>query len=258
MKPAIARAKASEAAERAASLAPELAEVHAALGMYASWFAFDWETAENEFKLALDANPSYALAYIWYGMTLATLSRHDEAIALAAQARKVDPLSPYANTALGLAYVQAGRRAEALPILEESVNIDADFLYTLWVLGSTYGSLGRHDEAVAVFEKAVTLSGRGSYYLSWLGWAYGVVGRKPEAEEILAELTAGYPDQDIQPIFLMQVSSGLGDLDSAFAWLDKSVAHGDPAAGFIGFPPMDPLREDPRFERIREALGIPG
>jgi serine/threonine-protein kinase len=258
MEPEIARARASAAAERAAALAPGVAEVHAALGMVASWLAFDWETAEKEYKLALEANPSYALAYIWYGMMLATLSRHDEAIALARRAREIDPLSPYANTALGLAHVQAGRREEALPILEESVNIDAEFLYTLWVLGSTYGALGRFDESVAVFEKAVTLSGRGSYYLSWLGWAYGVAGRKPEAETILAELTAGYPDRDIQPAMLMQVSSGLGDLDSAFAWLEKSVAHGDPAAGFIGFTPMDPLREDPRFGGIREALGIPG
>ena len=257
MKPAIARARANAAAERAAALAPGLAEVHAALGMCASWFAFDWETAEREYKLALEANPSYALASIWYGMMLATLSRHDEAIALATRAREVDPLSPYANTALGLAHVQAGRRHEALPILEESVNIDADFLYSLWVLGSTYGALGRRDESVAVFERAVALSGRGSYYLSWLGWAYGVAGRKPEAEKILAELTAGYPDQDVQPLMLMQVTSGLGDLDSAFAWLEESVAHGDPAASFIGFPPMDRLREDPRFGQIREALGIP-
>jgi serine/threonine protein kinase/tetratricopeptide (TPR) repeat protein len=258
MNPATARVRASAAAHRAAALAPGLAEVHAALGMVASWLAFDWDTAENEYKLALEANPSYALASIWYGMMLATLSRHDEAIALATRAREVDPLSPYANTALGLAHVQAGRREEALPILEESINMDAEFLYTLWVLGSTYGALGRCDESVAVFEKAVTLSGRGAYYLSWLGWAYGVAGRGPEAETILAELTAGHPGQELQPVMLMQVSSGLGDLDSAFAWLEKSVAQGDPAAGFIGFTPMDPLRDDPRFGGVRKALSIPG
>jgi serine/threonine protein kinase len=40
--PSIARARANTAAERAAALAPGVAEVHAALGMYASWFAFDW------------------------------------------------------------------------------------------------------------------------------------------------------------------------------------------------------------------------
>jgi TolB-like protein/tetratricopeptide (TPR) repeat protein len=256
MEPARARARANEAAKRAAALAPGVAEVHAALGLHAAWLGFDWETAEREFQAAVEANASYALAHIWYSMLLATLSRHGEAIELATRAREVDPLSPYANTALGLAHVQAGLRTEALPALEESIAIDADFLYTLWVLGSTYGALGRHEEAVAVLENAMALSGRGSYYLSWLGWAYGVAGRKPEAEEILAELTARIPNEHIQPFFFMQVYSGLGDLDSAFEWLEKSVAQGDPAASFIGFPPMDPLRQDPRFEPIRERLGI--
>ncbi len=258
MEPGMARARASAAAERAAALAPGVAEVRAALGLYAAWLAFDWETAERELRAAVEANPSYALAHIWYGMLLATLSRHDEAIALAAHAQEVDPLSPYANTALGLALVQAGLRNEALPALEESINIDADFLYSLWVLGSTYGALGRNDEAVAVLEKAVTLSGRGAYYLSWLGWAYGVAGRKPEAEKILEELMVGFSNQDVQPFFLMQVHSGLGDLDSAFEWLEKSVAQGDPAASFIGFPPMDSLREDPRFDHTRKSLGLSG
>ncbi len=251
-----ARARASAAAERAAALAPGVAEVHAALGLYAAWLAFDWETAERELRAAVEANPSYALAYIWYSMLLATLSRHDEAIVLAGHAQEVDPLSPYANTALGLAQVQAGRRNEALPALEEAISIDGDNLFSLWVLGSTYGALGRYGEAVAVLEKAVTLSGRGSYYLSWLGWAYGVAGRKPEAERILDELVAGSSNEDIQPFFLMQVYSGIGDLDSAFEWLEKSVVRGDPAASFIGFPPMDSLRQDPRFEGIRRRLRL--
>jgi tetratricopeptide (TPR) repeat protein len=258
MEPGMARARASAAAERAALLAPGTAEVRAALGMYAAWLTFDWETAEREFRAAIEAKPSYALAHVWYSMLLATLSRHDEAVALAAHAREVDPLSPYANTAFGLAQVQAGMRNEALPALEESINIDADFLYTLWVLGGTYGALSRHDEAVAVLEKAVTLSGRGAYYLSWLGWAYGVAGRKPEAEKILDELMVGFSKQEVQPVLLMQVHSGLGDLDSAFEWLEKSVAQGDPAAGFIGFPPMDRLREDPRFDHVRRSLGLSG
>jgi serine/threonine protein kinase/Tfp pilus assembly protein PilF len=256
MESSIARTRARAAAERAVALAPGFAEVHAALGLYAAWLAFDWVTAEREFKAAIEANPSYALAYIWYGMLLATLSRHDEAIALATLAQEIDPLSPYANTALGLAHVQAGLRKEALPALEESINIDADFLYSLWVLGSTYGALGRHEEALAVLEKAVTLSGRGSYYLSWLGWAYGVAGRKSEAEKILDELTAGCSNEDIQPVLLMQIYSGVGDLDSAFEWLEKSVVRGDPAASFLGFPPMDSLREDPRFDGIRKRLGL--
>jgi len=89
-----------------------------------------------------------------------------------------------------------------------------------------------------------------------LGWAYGVAGRKPEAERILDELLTGFSNGDIQPILLTWVYSGLGDMDSAFEWLEKSVAQGDPAASFIGFPTMDPLREDLRFDGIRKRLGL--
>jgi TolB-like protein/Tfp pilus assembly protein PilF len=256
MDTSIARARASVAAERAAALAPGVAEVHAARGLYAAWLAFDWDTAEKELRAAVEANPSYALAHCWQSFVLSTLSRHGEAIALAGQAREVDPLSPYANTALGLAQARAGLRNEALPVLEEAISIDADFLYSLWVIGSTYGALGRHGEAVAALEKAVTLSDRGSYYLSWLGWAYGIAGRRTEAERILDELAEGFSTGSVQPFFLMQIYSGLGDMDSALEFLEQSAVQGDPAASFIGFPSMDPLREDPRFDGILRRLGL--
>lgn len=256
MEPAKARARASAAAERASSLAPEVAEVRAALGLHAAWLAYDWETAEREYSAAVEANPSYALAHCWYSFMLSCLTRGDEAVAAATRACEIDPLSPYANTTLGFALTTAGRREEALPALEEAVDIDADSLYSLFVLGSTYGALGRYDEALTVLKKAVTLSDRGSYYLSWLGWAYGIAGQRENAEMILEELLAKSPGECTQPITLMQVHSGLGNIDAAFEWLEKSVAEGDPAASFIGLPSMDPLREDPRFDAIRKRLGI--
>ena len=189
---------------------------------------------------------------------LSNLSRNDEAVAAATRACEVDPLSPYANTCLGLALVSAGRRTDALPALEEAVDIDADSLYSLWMLGAIYGALGRHDESVPILERAVTLSGRGAYYLSWLGWAYGIAGQREKAERILEELLARSPGECTQPVSLMQVHSGLGNIDAAFEWLDKAITEGDPAAAFIGLPAMDPLREDPRFEGVCKRLGIPG
>ncbi len=255
--PAVARARANAAAESAFSLAPEVAEVRAALGHQAAQLAYDWETAEREYRAAIESNPSYALAHCWYSFMLSTLSRGDEAVAAATRAIEVDPLSPYANTTLGLALVSAGRRTEALSPLEEAVDIDADSLYSLFMLGANYSALGRHDEALTVLEKAVTLSDRGAYYLSWLGWAYGIAGQREKAEKILEELLARSPGECTQPISLMQVHSGLGNIDAAFEWLDKAIAEGDPAAAFIGMPTMDPLREDPRFEGVLGRLGIP-
>jgi len=256
MEPAAARANANAAVERASALAPEVAEVRAAIGLYAAYFAYDWETAEREYQASIEANPSYALAHCWHSFTLSTLNRGDEAVAAANRALEVDPLSPYANTTLGVALVSAGRRTDALSALEEAVDIDADSLYSQFVLGANYGALGRHDEAVTVFEKTVTLTDRGAYYLSWLGWAYGIAGQRDKAERILEELSARSPGDYTQPISLMQVHSGLGDIDAAFECLDQAAAEGDPAAAFIGLPTMDPLREDPRFDGIRKRLGL--
>jgi serine/threonine protein kinase/Tfp pilus assembly protein PilF len=258
MEPAAARTKASAAAERAASLAPDLAEVRAALGLHASWFAYDWGTAEREFQAAVKANPSYALAHCWHSFMLSSVMRGDEAVQAATRAREVDPLSPYANTCLGLALVSAGRRTEALPALEEAVDIDADSLYSLWVLGANYGALGRHEEAATILKKAVMLSDRGAYYLSWLGWAYGIAGQREKAEKILEELSATTSGEDVQPIAFVQIHSGLGNIDLAFEWLERAAAEGDPAVTFVGVPAMDPLRDDPRFESVRKRLGIPG
>jgi len=103
----------------------------------------------------------------------------------------------------------------------------------------------------------VTLSDRSGYYLSWLGWAYGIAGEREKAERILEELSVRSPGEPTQPILLMQIHSGLGNIDAAFEALEKAIAEGDPAAAFIGFPTMDPLRKDPRFKRVRERLGIP-
>jgi len=257
MEPTAARARASAAAEQASSLAPEVAEVRAALGLHAAWLAYDWETAEREFLAAIEANPSYMLSHCWYAFTLSSLARGDEAVAAAERACEVDPLSPYVNTTLGFALLSAGRRTDAISALEEAVDIDADSLYSLFMLGADYGALGRHDEAVTVLEKAVTLSDRGAYYLSWLGWAYGIAGQRDKAEKILEELSARFPDECTQSISLMQVHSGLGNIDAAFEWLDKAITEGDPAAAFVGLPSMDPLREDPRFAGVRARLRLP-
>jgi serine/threonine-protein kinase len=257
MDPSVAATKAAAAAERCLELAPEIAEVRAAHGLYAAWLEYDWETAEKEYLAAIGANPSYAIAHCWYSFMLSSLSRGREAVAAAQRACEIDPLSPYANTTLGVALNCAGRREEALSPLEEAVDIDADFLYTLFVLGSTYGALGRFDDAYDVLKRAVKLTNRGAYYLSWLGWVCGVAGEREQAEKILAELMAGTPGNDVQPFTLVQVHSGLGNLDEAFELLEKSAAQHDPAASFVGFPSMDPLRADPRFGRIREALGFP-
>jgi hypothetical protein len=49
--------------------------------------------------------------------------------------------------------------------------------------------------------------------------------------------------------------AGLGDFDAAFEWLDKAIEERS-LHFYIMEPAFEDLRRDPRFDRIRQKLGI--
>jgi tetratricopeptide (TPR) repeat protein len=177
---------------------------------------------------------------------------------MASRALEIDPLSPYTNASLGLALLAAGRLEDSLRALNEALDIDSDYLLALWILTATYGALGRYDDAVSVAERAAVLSERSSFYLGWLGWAYGLAGQRDRAERIVDELTSKSQGEYIRPIGMVQVNIGLGNIDEAVEWLETACTVGDPLTAHLSLPYMDPLRADPRFDAVRERLGIPG
>ncbi len=107
-------------------------------------------------------------------------------------------------------------------------------------------------------ERAAVISERSSFYLGWLGWVYGIAGRREEAEQILEELMSKPDGAYIRPMGIVQVQVGLGQIEAAFVWLDRAVTVGDPLTAQLFLPYLDPLRDDPRFQQIRERVGLSG
>ncbi|MGH9637597.1 MAG: winged helix-turn-helix domain-containing protein, partial [Candidatus Angelobacter sp.] len=58
--------KAKAAALSALALDDSLAEAHASLALVAENYDYDWQTAEKEFRRAIQLNPDYATAHQWY------------------------------------------------------------------------------------------------------------------------------------------------------------------------------------------------
>jgi Tfp pilus assembly protein PilF len=85
--------KARSAALRALELDENLAEAHTSLALVAESYDYDWQTAEKEFKRAIQLDPSYATAHQWYAECLSWQGRFDEALAESERARQLDPLS---------------------------------------------------------------------------------------------------------------------------------------------------------------------
>ena len=91
------------AADKALQLDDSLAAAHAALAYTEFMFAGDWQTAEREFRRALELDDNYVPAHQWYALHLAGNGRVDEAIGQMQYAQRLDPLSPAVHA--GLAYM---------------------------------------------------------------------------------------------------------------------------------------------------------
>src|SRR5262249_12550394 len=159
--------------------------------------------------------------------------RFEEAIAELTRALATDPLLAEASMTLGSVYVAMGQAERGVPYLREVLELAPDFGYARELLAGAYLQLGKHDEAIADCERAAAITGaRGQ---SVLAEAYAIAGRRADALAILDGFARG--DGYQPPAHIARVHAALGDIDAAFAWLERGVAEHDPFMGGLNILP---------------------
>jgi Flp pilus assembly protein TadD len=125
-------------------------------------------------------------------------------------------------------------------------------------LGLVYLKQGRNTEALAEAEKSVELSKRQSIPLGVLGYICGQTGKRSEAAAVVGELKERYSKRRANGYDIARVYVGLGDKDQAFEWLEKDFqSRSATMPSFLYFPPLDALRDDPRFKDLARRMGMP-
>ena len=205
--------KALFAAQQAAQLNPNLAEVHLSLGSVYSATGKVNE-AIGEIKRALTLAPNSDDAYRRLGDAYKVGGRKQEALAAYQSAASANPyywanhnnlggayfrfgdtdkalaeyqrvteLSPdnaagYVN--IGAVYFRQGKYADCIAPFQKALEIQQDpDVYSN--LGTAYFFLKRYDESVKMLEKAVALSPKNEQLMGNLGDAYRAAGRVPDA-----------------------------------------------------------------------------
>jgi serine/threonine-protein kinase len=252
------RSKAIAAASEALRIDDGLAEAHVSLG-WAKFFDWDWHGAEESFLRAIALNPRYAEAHQMYSLYLLALGRFDQAIATGRRAVELDPLSVNSQARLGQVLFFARRYDDAIREFRNALELDPNFVFALWHLGDTYVQVSRYDEAISVLEKAATLSKRNPAVLGYLGCAYSKSGRDREARELLKELTQLSDTRYISPLTRAWLDACLGDREGAFESLEEAFAERSYLLVYLAvYPPLDWLRDDPRFRDLLRRMSFPG
>jgi TolB-like protein/DNA-binding winged helix-turn-helix (wHTH) protein/Flp pilus assembly protein TadD len=255
MTPKEALPKAKAAAVRALELNRALGEAHNSLAFCLDGFDWDFESAEKEFRRAIELNPGYATAHHWYAWHLALVGRNDEAVAEMKKAQNLDPLSLIINADLAEVFVIVHSYDESIQQCRKTIEMDPNFGLTHNQLGQAYLQKGNTDEAIAELQKAVRLSGDSPTCIANLARAYAAAGKREEALNLLSDLKKGSNPGYSRSTEIAMVYAALGEKDQAMSWLEKGYEERfNP--GVLLRPGFDPLRSDPRFQDLLRRIGL--
>jgi len=246
--------KAKAAATRALELDDSFAAAHTALGVLtlADW---DWAAAERAFLAALERNPNAAASQHWYGMYLAAMGRHEEALAAS---RRAVALDPSFRVGLGAVLYFAHDFGTMAQVMEEAIDAAPESAPAHDWLGMAYVQLERFDDSIRVYRRAVTLADGAAEVRAGLGHAYGLAGRIDEARAELETLRTQARETYVPPVQIAYVCVGLGDTMGAFALLEQAWREKSWELVFLREEPwFDPLHGDPRFETLLQRMQFP-
>ena len=174
--------KGQTAIDKALQLNDQLGEAHTSLANLRRRRG-DSKGAEAAFDRALELNPNYMWAYLWYGELLAwQVHRPKDALPLARRAVALNPVSAASNYVLGNILGRLGRLDEALLQFEKTIEVEPTHPNGSRGLATTNWSSGKLDKAVAWFRKTISLDPGVSRTAAYLGRVYLALGDDHEAE----------------------------------------------------------------------------
>jgi serine/threonine-protein kinase len=249
--------KAKAAALKAVELDDGLADAHVVLGYVASWYEWDWSTAEVEMRRAVALNPSNPDGHRGLSILLTVLGRHEEAIAEMRSARELDPLSLLTSALEAQALFYAGREREAAVRLEKTFEIDGNYWIARVMLARIYLKQNRWDDALEELRGARKYSAGNSETISLTIYALARSGQLSEARSMLSELH-GMSSGEYTPSYNIAMAyNGLGDKDAALLWLDKAANDRDVRLILLKVEPKwNDLRELPKFAELIKRMNF--
>jgi TolB-like protein len=246
--------KARAAALRALQLDDNLPEAHAALALIVQNYDYDWQTAEKEFKRAIELNPNYATAHHWYAEHLAWQGRFEEALRESERARQLDPVSLIVATDNAAILLYSRQYDRAIAQFTAVREMDPGFPRATLIF-APYVQKGMFAEAQNVIEKEYTAGS--PWQLANLAYIYGRAGKQAPAERELKKLLDLNQRQPVDPLVIVPACIATGHNDQALALLEKAYElHSNGLTALKVDPVYDPLRSDPRFQNLLRQVGL--
>jgi TolB-like protein/Tfp pilus assembly protein PilF len=247
---------ARSAALRALEIDETLPEAHTALAVIVQNYDRDWQTAEREYRRAIELNPNYATAHHWYAEHLGFLGRFQEAFRESERARQLDPLSLIISADNGMLLYYSRHFDRAIETFRSISQLDPNFPRARNVIFA-YTENRLYADALAQAEAMRRLDPEDPWSWSSLAFVHGRSGQLEQAQTALEKLILLNRTHQVDPGAIARAYLGMGKKNETMAWLEKAyIQHSDTMTTLKVDPVFDPLRSDPRFQALMRRVGL--
>ena len=247
-----AYAQALAAAQSALALDPNLAAAHTARGLVLE-SNFDWKGAEAEFRRAIELAPHDDAPKATLADLMATLGHPEQAVGLAREELKSDPLCASCYHWLASYLSALDRLDEAEQAIRKAIELQpghADFYTQLTVIAIQRG------DAKAALDAAQQEVEAGGWQEIALALARQISGDAVAADSALEKLIDSQGNE--AGFQIAQVYALRNDPDKVFEWLDRAWANRDPGIGQLLYDPfLMRYKDDPRFAAFCQKVRLP-
>ncbi|MGA7821998.1 MAG: winged helix-turn-helix domain-containing protein [Candidatus Sulfotelmatobacter sp.] len=251
----LAYRSAKDALAKALERDDSIGEAYDTLGALSTYFDWDWDTADREFKRAIALAPSYSCAHEDRAIFLALIGRRAEALA---EIAKIDQLDYGFSSAWTEQWTYYTLRdyPNLIGASRRGLLLDPKVWFQHYFLGIGYEGTGKLQDAISEYQQAIAMSGDSRSTVA-LAHAYSAMGKKAEAENILRDLEHKLKQTSASPDTMATIYAGLGQNDKAFDFLERAYSEKslDISSLKSGLE-LDSLRPDPRFQNLLRRMSL--
>ncbi len=250
-------------AQKAYSLAPDLAEVYNSLAALELYDKRDWPAAERAFKRGMELNPNFADIPHHYALCLALFGRGEESMAYMDRASSLDPFFPGGMVHRGRILYFRRDYDQAIAQLARTLEVFPAYATAHEYYGDACEQKGMAHEAVIQWRAALKLSGEHEQ-ADILEDTFRRDGFEPAKRALAERQIADFNRKAAQGAYIPASSYVFAyiranALEQALKRLPDMIKQRDwfPLQVRVN-PIFDPIRHDSRFQEVAGAIFSPG
>jgi adenylate cyclase len=253
--------RAEEYVRKSLNLDDTLAEAYNALAAVEIYYKRNWAGAERAFHRGMELDPNFADLHCHHGLCLSYLGRFDEAIAQTERGLQLDPFFPGTNVHYGTLLFFSRQYDRAAAQLAKTLDLYPDNAAAHQLFGDVCANRNMQHEAITQWCAALNLNGRSedarvleqTFKTAGFDAAVRTLGER-QLEELDARRARG---EYVAAAHYVFAHIKRGNLEDALALLPKMAEEPDWFALQIRVNPiLDPLRNDPRFDKIAGSVAL--